>query len=39
MQPWPSLDRRNAWVRGWHAGNDLRLRLEAFAERRQEARG
>jgi ribosome modulation factor len=29
-------DRRNAWVRGWHAGGDHRLQLEAFhAERRQ----
>lgn len=32
-------DRCNAWVRGWHAGNDERLRLEAFwAERRREGR-
>ena len=25
-------DRRNAWIRGWHAGSDERLRLEAFRE-------
>jgi hypothetical protein len=32
-------DRRNAWVRGWHAGQTERLRLEAFlAERRQPRR-
>jgi ribosome modulation factor len=29
-------DRRNAWVRGWHAGDDERLRLEAFREAKRE---
>jgi ribosome modulation factor len=32
-------DRVNAWVRGWHAGEGLRLRLEAWrAERRHAPR-
>lgn len=34
--PYRRADRRNAWRRGWNAGNDERLRLEAWrAERRQ----
>lgn len=33
--PYRRPDRVNAWVRGWHAGEDARLQLEAFrAERR-----
>lgn len=30
-------DRVNAWVRGWHAGEALRLRLEAFQKAWQAA--
>ena len=33
-------DRRCAWMRGWYAGDDERLRLEAFrAARRLPVRG
>lgn len=33
--PYRRPDRVNAWVRGWHAGETERLRLEAWrAERR-----
>lgn len=32
-------DRRNAWVRGWHEGDDQRLRLEVFRAERREGRG
>lgn len=32
-------DRRNAWVRGWHAGEDERLKLEALRAERGEGRG
>lgn len=35
--PYRRADRRNAWVRGWHAGDDERLRLEAFREARRAA--
>jgi ribosome modulation factor len=31
-------DRRCAWLRGWYAGDDLRLQLEAWRERRHAPR-
>lgn len=31
-------DRRCAWMRGWYAGEDLRVRLEAWRERRHAPR-